>query len=96
MERLRNYNKIFTKPKRIKGIFRQKPRWVIEGISQQFFLYLTYNFSNLKGHHPLKLIKPVLACKHYTNKHCSINVVPATNSVYPSALVLMIISIPVN
>ncbi len=60
-----------------------KLRLFISGIDRQLFLYClgAETFFNLKGHHPLKQIKPVLACKDHTQKLCSINEAPTANSV---------------
>jgi hypothetical protein len=48
----------------VKGIVRRKLRWVKSGINQLLIdchLAADVLLSNLKGHHPLNLIKPVSA-----------------------------------
>jgi hypothetical protein len=48
----------------LKGIVRLKLRWVKSGINQKLiYCHLPADvlFSNLKGHHPLNLIKSVSA-----------------------------------
>jgi hypothetical protein len=59
----------------LKGIVRQKLRWVKSGINHSLFLHYlvadTFCFY-LKGHYSLKSIKPVLALYSVTSSLCQV------------------------